>query len=60
VVDDALRVFLTQVPVPHARRAVSLPTGNGGGLRPGVDLEDKEQLAELLGDGEPSRADPRR
>lgn len=32
--------------------AVSLPTGGGSGLRPGVDLDNKEQLAELLDDNQ--------
>ena len=47
VVDDALRVLLTE---RDERRAavVPLPTFGGSGLRPGVDLEDKESLAALL------------
>jgi len=32
--------------------AVSLPTDGGSGLQPGVDLENKEQIAELLDDNE--------
>ncbi|MHB8275601.1 MAG: hypothetical protein ACYDC9_12730 [Dermatophilaceae bacterium] len=30
--------------------APSLPTDGGSGLQPGVDLEDKDQIAQLLGD----------
>lgn len=49
VVDDALRVLLIE---RHAtvHGPVDLPTSGGSGLQPGVDLEDKEALAELLGD----------
>lgn len=49
VVDDALRVLLIE---RHATTpgAVDLPTSGGSGLQPGVDLEDKEALAELLDD----------
>jgi hypothetical protein len=35
-----------------ARMAFRLPTSGSGGLQPGVDLEDKEAMAELLGDNE--------
>lgn len=48
VVDDALRVAFA---APSGERArVSLETDGGSGLQPGVDLLDKEALAELLGD----------
>ncbi|MHB1526509.1 MAG: type II toxin-antitoxin system VapB family antitoxin [Candidatus Dormibacteria bacterium] len=51
VVDDALRVLLIErVELASTRRRVALPTAGGSGLQPGVDLEDKEALAELLGD----------
>ncbi|MTD53655.1 type II toxin-antitoxin system VapB family antitoxin [Amycolatopsis pithecellobii] len=49
VVDDALRVFISRA--ADAQRTAStfhLPTGGEGGLQPGVDLDDKEQLAALL------------
>ncbi len=56
VVDDALRVFLNRVQ-PAGRERVRLPVYGGSGLQPGVDLEDKAALAELLGDDEaPTRA----
>jgi Arc/MetJ-type ribon-helix-helix transcriptional regulator len=47
VVNDALRLLLARDP---ARRQgqVDLPVFGGSGLRPGVDLEDKDALAELL------------
>ncbi len=55
VVDDALRVLLAQHRSPDGadRPRVVLTTYGGSGLRPGVDLEDKEAMAELLGDNRP-------
>lgn len=47
IVDDGLRV-LFGTRDRGARRTVTLPTFGGSGLRPGVDLEDKDALAELL------------
>jgi hypothetical protein len=47
VVDDALRLLVSaesERPAP----VVDLPTFGGSGLRPGVDLEDKEALASVL------------
>lgn len=51
VLEDALRVLLAREEEAreHAE-SFRLPTGGLGGLRPGVDLEDKDALAELLGD----------
>lgn len=46
IVDDALRVLLVEQ--TQDRRPVTLPVFGGSGLRPGVDLEDKEAIAELL------------
>lgn len=54
VVDDALRVLLARDGASSA--TVELPAYGGSGLRPGVDLEDKDALAALLGDDEPGRA----
>lgn len=50
VVDDALRVLLHPTSESRPRSPVRLPTDGASGLQPGVDLEDREQLAELLGD----------
>jgi len=51
VFEDALRLMLARAADPRSTTgAVSLPTGGGSGLRPGVDLENKEQIAELLDD----------
>lgn len=49
VIDDALRRMLSEPDrATHAHAPV--PTYGQGGLQPGVDLEDKEALADLLGD----------
>jgi hypothetical protein len=51
VIDDALRLMLARRKNEQSGH-VTIPTYGGGGLQPGVDLEDKEALAELLGDNE--------
>lgn len=48
VIDDALRTLLRRDQIRPAE--FQLPTHGSGGLRPGVDLDDKDALAELLGD----------
>jgi Arc/MetJ-type ribon-helix-helix transcriptional regulator len=50
VVNDALRTLLARQGESPARVDWAFPTDGAGGLRPGVNLEDKEALAELLGD----------
>ncbi len=50
MVEDALREMLTRVADEDSRPAFRLPTHGSGGLHPGVDLDDKEALAERLGD----------
>lgn len=50
VVDDALAVLIARTDTATAAPAVALPTDGGSGLRPGVDLEDKDALATMLGD----------
>jgi Bacterial antitoxin of type II TA system, VapB len=47
VVDDALRLLLARSE-EGATATLDLPTYGGSGLRPGVDLEDKEGLDALL------------
>ena len=49
LVGDGLRLLLDQTGRQEAG-SVSLPVFGGSGLRPGVDLEDKEGLASLLED----------
>jgi hypothetical protein len=48
VIDDALRVLLVERRQPDRSAPVVLPVFGGSGLQPGVDLENKEALAELL------------
>ncbi|MBV9721526.1 MAG: CopG family transcriptional regulator [Mycobacterium sp.] len=50
VLDDALRAMFQRNGDQQAREAFRLPTHGVGGLQPGVDLNDKEALAELIGD----------
>ncbi len=50
VVDDALRALLTRDPLMSDAPKWTFPTSGDGGVRAGVDLEDKESLADLLGD----------
>ena len=50
VVDDALRVLLHRSGDTRRPERQSLPTDGGTGLQPGVDLDDRDAVAELLGD----------
>ncbi|WP_067976355.1 type II toxin-antitoxin system VapB family antitoxin [Mycolicibacter icosiumassiliensis] len=50
ILDDALRAMLHRDTGSRAGQAFELPTHGQGGLQPGVDLDDKDALAELLGD----------
>ena len=50
VLDDALRTMLRRDTSEHGHREFRLPTHGTGGLQAGVDLDDKEALAELMGD----------
>jgi hypothetical protein len=50
VVEDALREMLRRVADESSKTEFRLQTHGSGGLRPGVDLDDMEALAELLGD----------
>lgn len=53
LVDDALRAHLARHQQLRETRRVELPTDGGSGLQPGVDLEDREAMAELLGENLP-------
>ena len=48
VIQDALRETLVRRREAAARQPVRLPVIGGGGLRPGVDLDDNARLLELL------------
>lgn len=51
VVSDALRAYLSGLDTARGRPRVRIPQYGGLGLQPGVDLADKEALAELLDAG---------
>lgn len=53
VVEDGLRALLHRDEPELGTRSFRLPTHGGGGLAPGVDLEDKDAIAELNGDNAP-------
>jgi len=48
LVEDAVRQSLARRPAVPARERVSLPTFKGGGLLPGVDLDDSAALLDLM------------
>jgi hypothetical protein len=48
VLEDALREALARRSPPIRRKRVRLPVFNGGGVRPGVDLDDSSSLLELM------------
>lgn len=51
VIEDGLRVLLTpRRGEPDVLEGPALPVDGGSGFVAGVDLENKDQLAELLGD----------
>jgi Bacterial antitoxin of type II TA system, VapB len=50
VVSDALRVLLKRDETSRTAGNWTFPTDGDGGLRPGVNPEDKEALADLLGE----------
>jgi hypothetical protein len=53
VFEDALRQMLARADDTRSTSVrASLPTDGGSGLQPGVDLENKEQISELLDDEE--------
>ena len=56
LVEDGLRLLLARAGQPSAASTLTLPVFGGSGLRPGVDLEDKEGLAALLDEPAESRA----
>ena len=57
VMEEALSAHLRQVREAEQRERVRLPRHRfRGGLRPGVDLFDKELMADVLGDNDPAVA----
>jgi hypothetical protein len=56
VVDDALRLLLAPAGRRRTVPELELPVFGGSGLRPAVDLEDKEGLASLRDEELPTHA----
>ena len=56
VVADGVRLLLSRQEHNSAPVRPALPVFGGSGLRPGVDLEDKDGLAELLAETAGSHA----
>lgn len=53
VIEDGLRAVIHRGTDRDGRRGeLTLRTHGSGGLVPGVDLDDREAMAELLGDNE--------
>jgi hypothetical protein len=48
VVGDAVRSSFARATAAAEERAVALPVFDGGGLQPGVDLDDSAGLQELM------------
>lgn len=53
VLEDALRRMLAETASVPPETPFALPTHGAGGLRQGVDLEDKESMADALNDNAP-------
>lgn len=52
VLEDALRKLLDEAPKQASKKPYTLPDfSKGSGLRPGVDLLDKDRLEALMDDG---------
>jgi len=55
LIEDAVREFLARRRLHRVREPVRLPTFDGAGLRPGVDLDDTASLIELMDEGDATR-----
>ncbi|MBK5216112.1 MAG: hypothetical protein JJE02_00890 [Propionibacteriales bacterium] len=51
VLEDALRKLINEQTSRASNESYTLPDYSRGSLRPGVDLENKDQIEELLDDG---------
>jgi hypothetical protein len=51
LIEDGLREQLARASATRDRPPKPLPTFTGGGLRPGVDLDDNAAVRELLDEG---------
>lgn len=48
VVNDALRTVFSDAPAQRTKTRIQLPVDGGSGLMPGVDLDDRHAILELL------------
>lgn len=55
VIEDAVRQLLARSKQHRLREPVRLPTFDGEGLQPGVDLDDTASLIDLMGAGDATR-----
>jgi hypothetical protein len=53
LIEDGLREQLARTSPEAPRNRVKLPTFQGGGLRPGIDLDDNAAVREALDEGVP-------
>jgi hypothetical protein len=53
LIEDGLREQVLRAEESPARHEVEIPTWSGGGLRPGVDLDDNAATWDLLDEGVP-------
>jgi hypothetical protein len=55
VIEDAVRELLARRRAPGVREPIRLPTFDGEGLQPGVDLDDSASLIDLMDEGDAAR-----
>lgn len=55
VIEDAVREWLARRRAPRVREPVRLPTFDGEGLQPGVDLDDTASMVDLMDAGDATR-----
>lgn len=55
VIEDAVRELLARRRRHRVRETVDLPTFDGEGLQPGVDLDDTASLIDLMDAGDAAR-----
>ncbi len=48
VIEEALRIMLARKQPPRPRQRIKLPTCNGNGVQPGVDLNDSGALLDMM------------
>ena len=53
VIEEALRAYLMQAAAAPSIDLPPLPTFDGGGVLPGIDLDDMSSVYELLDEGAP-------